>query len=362
MLPFFTESFGNAASRTHAFGWEAEKAVETARARIAEAVGGDEVVLTSGATEAINLAIRGAFEAELARNGRRRRIVTQVTEHKAVLDVVASIADRGADIQTVAVDPVGRVDMDALAAAIDGDTLLVTIMIANNEIGTIQPIREIAALCKRHGTTLHVDGAQAVGPIPVDMGADGIDWLSLSGHKVYGPKGVGALVLRRGAPRPAAQMLGGGHEGGLRSGTLNVPGMIGLATALDLCRNERDAEAARVAALRDRLAELILAGAPDTVVNGPPRGRLPGNLNVAFPRIEGEALLMSLKDDIAVSSGSACTSATVQPSHVLKAIGLGADLALASVRFGLGRGTTDQDIERAAAATLREVLRLRRLR
>lgn len=362
MLPFFGERFGNAASRTHAFGWDAEKAVEDARRRVASAVGGHEVVFTSGATEAINLAIRGAFEAELARGGKRRRIVTQVTEHKAVLDAADGLVARGAEVVLVAVDRHGVIDVDELAEAVDDGTLLVTVMYANNEIGTIQPIRAVAERCRAAGVTLHVDGAQAVGRIPVDLESDGIDWLSLSGHKVYGPKGVGALVLRRGAPRPAPQMLGGGHEGGLRSGTLNVPGIIGLARALDLCLEERDTEAVRLAGLRDRLSTLITDATSNAVVNGNATNRLPNNLNIAFPGVEGEALLMSLKDDVAVSSGSACTSAVVEPSHVLRAIGLRPDLAMSSLRFGLGRRTTDQDVEEAAEAVIREVRRLKRLR
>ncbi|NRA96881.1 MAG: cysteine desulfurase [Planctomycetes bacterium] len=361
MLPYFCERFGNPASRTHRHGWEAEKAVDAARAEVARAVGGDTVVFTSGATEAINLALFGRFEAELRGSGKRRRIVTQVTEHKAVLDVVDELERRGAEVVRLPVDADGRVSLDAVSEHVTEDTLLVSIMAANNEVGTLQPVAAIGAICRSHRVPFHVDAAQSVGKVPVHMASDHIDMLSLSGHKLYGPKGVGALVLLRGAPRVQPQMLGGAHEDGMRSGTLNVPGIIGLQSALALCLDERDAAAGREAGLRDDLWRRLSEAVPNAILNGHPVDRLPGNLNVSFPGVEGEALLLSLKDDVAVSSGSACTSATVEPSHVLRAMGRSADLALGSLRFGLGRSTTEEDIEGAAEAVIRQVRRLRAL-
>ena len=359
MLPYFSERFGNAASRTHRHGWDAEQAVDEARAAVATAVGGDTVVFTSGATEAINLALVGRFESELRGSGKRRRIVTQVTEHKAVLDVVEELEGRGAEVVRLPVDGEGRVSLDAVSAQVTEDTLLVSIMAANNEVGTLQPVPAIGAICHSRGVPFHVDGAQSVGKVPIHMTRDHVDMLSISGHKLYGPKGVGALVLLKGAPRVQPQILGGAHEQGMRSGTLNVPGIIGLRSALGLCLDEREAAVEREAGLRDDLWRRLSEAVPDAILNGHPLERLPGNLNVSFPGVEGEALLLSLKDDVAVSSGSACTSATVEPSHVLRAIGRSTDLALGSLRFGLGRSTTAKNVAHAAQSVIREVRRLR---
>ena len=359
MLPYFSERFGNAASRTHRHGWDAEQAVDEARAAVATAVGGDTVVFTSGATEAINLALVGRFESELRGSGKRRRIVTQVTEHKAVLDVVEELEGRGAEVVRLPVDGEGRVSLDAVSAQVTEDTLLVSIMAANNEVGTLQPVPAIGAICHSRGVPFHVDGAQSVGKVPIHMTRDHVDMLSISGHKLYGPKGVGALVLLKGAPRVQPQILGGAHEQGMRSGTLNVPGIIGLRSALRLCLDEREAAVEREAGLRDDLWRRLSEAVPDAILNGHPLERLPGNLNVSFPGVEGEALLLSLKDDVAVSSGSACTSATVEPSHVLRAIGRSTDLALGSLRFGLGRSTTAKNVAHAAQSVIREVRRLR---
>lgn len=359
MLPYFSERFGNAASRTHRHGWDAEQAVDEARAAVATAVGGDTVVFTSGATEAINLALVGRFESEKRGSGKRRRIVTQVTEHKAVLDVVEELERRGAEVVRLPVDGDGRVSLDAVSAQVTEDTLLVSIMAANNEVGTLQPVPAIGAICHSRGVPFHVDGAQSVGKVPIHMTRDHVDMLSISGHKLYGPKGVGALVLLKGAPRVQPQILGGAHEQGMRSGTLNVPGIIGLRSALGLCLDEREAAVEREAGLRDDLWRRLSEAVPDAILNGHPLERLPGNLNVSFPGVEGEALLLSLKDDVAVSSGSACTSATVEPSHVLRAIGRSTDLALGSLRFGLGRSTTAENVAHAAQSVIREVRRLR---
>lgn len=359
MLPYFSERFGNAASRTHRHGWDAEQAVDEARAAVATAVGGDTVVFTSGATEAINLALVGRFESELRGSGKRRRIVTQVTEHKAVLDVVEELEGRGAEVVRLPVDGDGRVSLDAVSAQVTEDTLLVSIMAANNEVGTLQPVPAIGAICHSRGVPFHVDGAQSVGKVPIHMTRDHVDMLSISGHKLYGPKGVGALVLLKGAPRVQPQILGGAHEQGMRSGTLNVPGIIGLRSALGLCLDEREAAVEREAGLRDDLWRRLSDAVPDAILNGHPVERLPGNLNVSFPGVEGEALLLSLKDDVAVSSGSACTSATVEPSHVLRAIGRSTNLALGSLRFGLGRSTTGENVAHAAQSVIREVRRLR---
>ncbi|MEE2712530.1 MAG: cysteine desulfurase family protein [Planctomycetota bacterium] len=359
MLPYFSERFGNAASRTHRHGWDAEQAVDEARAAVATAVGGDTVVFTSGATEAINLALVGRFESELRGSGKRRRIVTQVTEHKAVLDVVEELEGRGAEVVRLPVDGDGRVSLDAVSAQVTEDTLLVSIMAANNEVGTLQPVPAIGAICHSRGVPFHVDGAQSVGKVPIHMTRDHVDMLSISGHKLYGPKGVGALVLLKGAPRVQPQILGGAHEQGMRSGTLNVPGIIGLRSALGLCLDEREAAVEREAGLRDDLWRRLSEAVPDAILNGHPVERLPGNLNVSFPGVEGEALLLSLKDDVAVSSGSACTSATVEPSHVLRAIGRSTNLALGSLRFGLGRSTTGENVAHAAQSVIREVRRLR---
>ncbi len=361
MLPYFHESFGNASSRTHAYGWDAEEAAESARATVTRAVGGHKTVFTSGATEALNLALRGRLEAELRSSGPRRRIITQPTEHKAVLDVVQDLAEAGAEIVWLPVDETGLVRAEDVADRLDSTTLLVCVMAANNEIGTLQPIRSVGAACADARVPLLVDGAQAAGKVRIDMARDGVHMLALSGHKMYGPKGVGALVLTRDAPPLRAQMLGGDHEDGLRSGTLNVPGVVGMAAAIQLCLAELDEEAERQANLRDVLWANLKQAIPNATLNGHPQARLPGNLNISFPGVEGEALLMSLKDVVAVSSGSACTSATVAPSHVLRAIGVSKALALSTLRFGLGRSTSEEDVLQAAGHVAAQVLRLRRM-
>ncbi|MBW2382009.1 MAG: cysteine desulfurase [Deltaproteobacteria bacterium] len=354
MLPYLREDFGNAASSAHVYGWRAEAAVEDARERIAAAIGAEprEVVWTSGATESNNLAILGAAEA----SRRRRRVVTVTSEHPAVLDPCRYLARQGSDLIELAVDGRGLLDPAAVEAALSEDTLLVSVMAANNEIGVLQPIDEIGRLCRARGVLFHTDAAQAVGRIPIDVDAACIDLLSISGHKIYGPKGVGALFVRSRRPRAriAPRQHGGGHERGLRSGTLPVPLIVGMARALELCLAEREAEAARLLALRDRLWQRLEAELPGLRINGDTRRRLPGNLNVAFEDVDGERLLLALSG-VAVSSGSACASARPEPSHVLAAIGLPEKLARASLRFGLGRGTTEDEIDRAAARVIDEV-------
>jgi cysteine desulfurase len=348
MLPWFAEKFGNAASRTHRFGWEAETAVERARKRVAALIGAAarDIVFTSGATESDNLAIKGIGT---------RHIVTMATEHKAVLDPVQRL---GIPATILAPRTDGRIDLDRLREAILPETGLVSVMYANNEIGTVQPVREIAAICREHGVPFHCDAAQAAGRIPIDVEADGIDLMSLSAHKMYGPKGVGALYVRRRQVRLAAQMDGGGHEAGMRSGTLNVPGIVGFGEACAIAAAEMAAESGRLRALRDRLLAALRAGTDGMHVNGSMNHRLAGNLNVSFSGIDAEALLMSLPD-IALSTGSACSSATVEPSHVLRAIGVTPELAHASVRFGLGRFNTEEEIDYAAARVADAVRRLR---
>ena len=393
MLPYFTEKFGNAGSINHSFGTDAKDAVDWARDLIAAGIGAQprEIVFTSGATESNNLAIRG-----LADRTRRTgdHIVSAATEHKAVLDPLRRLARRGFEITLLDVEPhgnarAGRLDPQRVAAAIRDETLLVSVMLANNEIGVIQPIREIAAICARRGVPLHCDATQAVGKIPVDVEELGIDLLSFSAHKIYGPKGIGGLYVRKSASgrrkppdhvnpglpndreadasrspvRLDPLIEGGGQEGGLRSGTLNVPGIVGFAKALELCLAEMPSETARLLALRDRLWNGLSTEVPDVMLNGPefePGLRLPGNLNCAFPLVSGEALMISLKT-IAVSSGSACTSANPEPSHVLRAIGLSEDLTRASLRFGIGRFNTEEEIDYAVAAVAENVHRLRRL-
>jgi cysteine desulfurase len=379
MLPFFSEKFGNAASKQHRFGWDASDAVERARKQVAALIGAGskDIVFTSGATEANNLAIKGAARAaEVARategaessDGRRDHIVTIATEHKAVLDPVMSLEKRGFRVTVVAVNRDGLVDLDAVAGAITGQTLLVSAMAANNEIGVLQPIKEIAAVAHTKGALMHTDAVQAAGKVPFDVEQLDVDFASLSAHKIYGPKGVGALYVRRpstsltaGKGRPlslAAEIDGGGHERGLRSGTLNVPGVVGFGRAAEIARDEMPAESKRVAALRDQLLERLRAKTDGITVNGAMNSRLPGNLNVSFAAVDGEALLVSL-DDVAVSSGAACTQA--EPSHVLMALGLSKDRALASLRFGIGRTTTAEEIEYAAAKVANVVSRLRRM-
>lgn len=359
MLPWLRDEFGNAASRTHVYGWRAEAAVEGARERLAELLGArdpSEIVFTSGATESNNLALLGLAEA----NPRRRHLVTVATEHPSVLDPCRALARRGAEVDVLEVDGEGFVAPEAVAKALRDDTLAVSVMAANNEIGVLQPIRSIAALCHERGVSFHCDAAQAVGKVPLAAADDGIDLLSVSGHKVYGPKGVGLLVVRKhGRPRLRLEprQFGGGHEGGLRSGTLPVAAIVGFARAVELCMAEREAEAERLAGLRDRLfAELERALPGRVVLNGPRQARLPGNLNVSFTGVDGDRLLADLSG-IAVSSGSACSSAIPEPSPVLIALGRPPALAKASLRFGLGRGSTPDHVTRAVASVAAAVAR-----
>ncbi len=349
MLPWFGPRFGNAASRTHRFGWEAEKAVELARRRIAELAGATprEIVFTSGATESNNLAIKGTGA---------RHIVTLSTEHRAVLDPLKRLGCPAA-ILTPRAD--GRIDLDALRDAIRPDTGLVSIMAANNEIGTVQPLAEIGAICRERGVLFHCDAAQAFGKIPLDVEAAGIDLLSISAHKIYGPKGVGALYVRR-RVRLAPQIDGGGHEFGMRSGTLNVPGIVGFGEACAIAAAEMESDAARIGALRDRLQRMLEASAGGIRVNGSIEHRLPGNLNVSFCGVDAEALLMSMPE-LALSTGSACSSGAAEPSHVLRAIGLSEELARSAVRFGLGRFNSEGEIDYAAGRICEAVTRLRNL-
>ncbi len=359
MLPYFTEHYGNAASVSHRFGWEAEEAVEKAREQIARAIGAEprEIVFTSGATESNNLAIKG-----LAQAARRKgeHIVTANAEHKAVLDPVKALARQGWSVTVVACDEHGRVSPEAVEGALTDRTVLVSVMAANNEVGTLNPIGEIGRLCHERGIVFHTDAAQAVGKIPVDVQGDGVDLLSLSAHKFYGPKGIGALYVRRRDPLVRLQPLldGGGHERGMRSGTLAVPLIVGLGAAIELAMGERDDEARRQRELRDRLHAAIAARIPGIRLNGHPVDRLPGNLNLSFADVDGEALMMAMRD-VAVSSGSACSAANPEPSHVLRAMGLDEDLARSSLRFGLGRFTTEEEVDFAAESVGSAVEKLR---
>lgn len=361
MLPYFVEKFGNAASRNHSFGWVAEEAVDYAREQVAQLINADpkEIIFTSGATEANNLAIKGVFEMYASKGN---HIITCTTEHKAILDTCKHVEKMGASVTYLDVQADGLIDLVALEKAITPQTILITIMYGNNEIGVVQPIREIAAIAKKHGVLFFTDGTQAVGKIPVDVMADGIDLMSFSGHKMYGPKGVGALYVRRKNPRVkvTAQMDGGGHERGMRSGTLNVPGIVGLGKACELCRLEMDAEAKRLSVMRDRL-EAALTQIDESYVNGNKQHRLPHVANISFKYVEGEGLLMGFNKEIALSSGSACTSASLEPSYVLKALGLGDDLAHSSLRFGLGRFTTDEEVDYTIKAITDTVLKLREM-
>jgi cysteine desulfurase len=359
MLPYFTGKFGNAASRSHAFGWEAEAAVELAREQVAGLIRAEpkEVIFTSGATEGDNLAIKGVVEA-YASNG--QHMITVVTEHKAVLDTAHHVERMGGEVTWLTVDKEGLINLAELEAAIRPETVLISVMYANNEIGVIQPIREISELARRRGVLFFSDAAQAVGKIPVDVNADGIDLVALSGHKLYGPKGVGALYVRRRDPRArvAAQMDGGGHERGMRSGTLNVPAIVGFGKACELCGAEMGPEAKRLAVLRDRL-ETGLLGIGGAVVNGSRTRRLPHTTNMSFEGVDGQALLGGLGKDVALSSGSACTSASMEPSYVLKALGLDDSLAHSSLRLGLGRWTTNEEVDYAITRIGETVARLR---
>ena len=361
MLPFFTETYGNAASRNHEFGWVAEQAVEEARVRIAKLIGATskEIIFTSGATESDNLAIKGV--AEMYRE-KGNHIITQQTEHKAALDSCKRLEKHGYRVTYLPVQKDGRVSLDELRAAMDDQTILVTIMAANNEIGVLQPIREIGALCHERGVRFHTDAAQSVGKVPFNVSDDNVDLASISAHKLYGPKGVGALYARRKNPRVqlVAQIDGGGHERGMRSGTLNVPGIVGLGKACEIARMEMTEEATKLAALRDRLKNAIMNQLDECYINGSMEHRLPGNINISFAYVEGESLLMGI-NDVAVSSGSACTSATIEPSYVLKALGAGDDLAHSSIRFGIGRFNTEAEVDYVAKRVVETVRRLREL-
>jgi cysteine desulfurase len=369
MLPFFSEVYGNAASTSHRFGWEAKEAVDAARSSIAASIGAKdrEIVFTSGATESNNLAIRGVCERQ---HRRGNHLITVRTEHKAVLDPIERLGRRGFEVTVLDVEPAGssgagRLAPDRLNAALRDDTLLVSVMLANNEIGVLQPIADLAAIAKQRGALFHCDATQAVGRIPVDPHALGIDLMSFTAHKLYGPKGIGALWVRRTSPqvRLEPQIAGGGHEGGFRSGTLNVPGIVGFARALELCLAEMPAEQTRLQKLRDHLFAELTSNIEGVTLNGPalqPELRLAGNLNCSFAYVDGEALLMNL-GQLAVSSGSACTSANPEPSHVLRALGMPDDAVRSSLRFGLGRFNTEADITRAVSLLTDVVARLRKL-
>jgi len=361
MLPFFTDKFGNAASRNHSFGWAGEEGVETARERIAKLVGATtkEIIFTSGATESDNLAIKGV--AEMYRQ-KGNHIITAVTEHKAVLDTCKRLEKYGYRVTYLPVQKDGLIDLDDLKRAIDDKTILVTIMWANNEIGVLQPVAEIGKICREKGVIFHSDATQAVGKIPVDVNKNNIDVMSISAHKMYGPKGVGALYVRRKNPRVQISPIidGGGHERGMRSGTLNVPGIVGLGKACALASEDMPQEGVHLAALRDRLKDRIMNRLDEVYINGTMEHRLPGNLNISFAYVEGESLLMGI-NDIAVSSGSACTSATLEPSYVLKALGTGDDLAHSSIRFGLGRFNTQAEVDYVSDRVVETVQRLREL-
>jgi cysteine desulfurase len=361
MLPYFVEKFGNASSRNHSFGWVAEEAVDYAREQIAQLINADpkEIILTSGATEADNLAIKGVYEMYASKGN---HIITCTTEHKAVLDTCKHLEKQGAQVTYLEVQPDGLVDLKALESAITPQTILITIMYGNNEIGVIQPIKEISTIAKKHGILFFTDATQAVGKIPVDVIADGIDLMAFSAHKMYGPKGVGALYVRRKNPRVkvTAQIDGGGHERGMRSGTLNVPGIVGFGKACELARLEMDAEGKRLSILRDKLEKALLQ-IEEAYVNGNTDHRLPHVANISFKYVEGEGLMMGFNKNIALSSGSACTSASLEPSYVLKSLGLGDDLAHSSLRFGLGRFTTEEQIDYTIAAISETVLKLREM-
>jgi cysteine desulfurase len=361
MMPYFSGKFGNAASRNHAFGWEAEAAVETAREQIAKLIGATakEIIFTSGATESNNLAIKGVAEMYKERGN---HIITQTTEHKAVLDTCKRLEKLGYEITYLPVQADGLISIDELKAAITDKTILVSIMFANNEIGVIQPVAEIGKLCHEKGVIFHTDAVQAVGKIPVNVQEMNIDLLSLSGHKIYGPKGVGGLYVRRRNPRVqlTEQINGGGHERGMRSGTLNVPGIVGLGKACEIAGAEMETESKRLTELRDYMKAKFEKALDYVHVNGNMDHHLPGNLNMSFVYVEGESLLMGI-NDIAVSSGSACTSATLEPSYVLKALGLGDDVAHSSIRFGLGRYNTKAEVDYVADKLITTVSKLREL-
>ena len=362
MLPYFTEKFGNAASRNHAFGWEAEEAVENARKQIARLIHADpkEIVFTSGATESNNLALKGVTEMYHEKGD---HIITSATEHRAILDTAKTLeAKRGLKVTYLPVDKFGMVNPEDVRNAITDKTVLISIMFANNEIGTINPIKEIGKIAKEKGVLFHCDATQGVGKVPVNVQEMGIDLMSFSAHKIYGPKGIGALYVRKKNPRVriAAQMDGGGHERGMRSGTLAVPLIVGFGKACGLCEQEMGAEGTRLAAMRDHLYATITKAMEDVYLNGHPTQRLPNNLNLSFAYVEGESLLMGVKE-IALSSGSACTSATLEPSYVLRALGIGSELAHSSIRFGLGRFTKNEEVDYAAKRIIETVNKLREM-
>ncbi|RYG15442.1 MAG: IscS subfamily cysteine desulfurase [Chitinophagaceae bacterium] len=361
MTPYFLQHFGNAASRNHSFGWEAEEAVDYAREQVAKLIGADpkEIIFTSGATEADNLAIKGVYEMYASKGN---HIITAVTEHKAVLDTCKHIEKLGGEVTYLPVNAEGLIDLKDLEAAMRPTTILVAIMYANNEVGTVQPIKEISAIARKHGALVFTDATQAVGKIPVDVNKDGIDLAAFTGHKMYGPKGVGALYVRRKNPRVkvTAQMDGGGHERGMRSGTLNVPGIVGFGKACELCMLDMEADTKRIVKLRDRLESALLL-LEEAYVNGSREHRLPHVANISFKHVEGEGLMMGFNKNIALSSGSACTSASLEPSYVLKALGLGDDLAHSSLRFGLSRFTTEEEIDYTVKAISETVIKLREM-
>jgi len=361
MMPYLTSEFGNAASRNHIFGWKAEEAVEKAREAIAALIGAEakDMVFTSGATESDNLAIKGAA---LMYKDKGNHLITCLTEHKAVLDPCKRLEESGFTVTWLRPDEYGVVSARQVAEAMTDRTILVSLMAANNETGTLHPLAEIGQLCKQRGVLFHTDATQVVGKVPINVETMGIDLLSCSGHKIYGPKGVGALYVRRRGPRVRllCQMDGGGHERGMRSGTLNVPGIVALGAAAEICRTEMAQESKRLTAMRDRLQEAISAGLEFVKLNGHPTQRLPNTLNFSFAYVEGEALMMKMKD-IAVSSGSACTSASLEASHVLRAMGVGDDLAHSSIRFSLGRFNIQEEIDFAAEQVVRAVKELRQL-
>jgi cysteine desulfurase len=361
MTPYFLEDYGNAASRNHPFGWKAEEAVDYAREQVAKLIGADpkEIIFTSGATEGDNLGIKGVFEM-YAQKG--NHIITATTEHKAVLDTCKHIEKLGGEVTYLQVKPDGLIDLAELEAAIKPNTILISIMYANNEIGVVNPVKEIGAIAKKHGVLFFTDAVQAVGKIPVDVIKDGIDVMAFTAHKMYGPKGVGALYVRRKNPRVkvTAQMDGGGHERGMRSGTLNVPGIVGLGKACEICMQDMEADSKRISVMRDKLENGLML-LEEAYINGSTEHRLPHVTNISFKHVEGEGLLMGFNKNIALSSGSACTSASLEPSYVLKALGLGDDLAHSSLRFGLGRFTTEDQIDYTIKAISETVIKLREM-
>jgi len=361
LLPYFSEKFGNAASRNHTFGWEAEEAVEKARKQIADLIHADakEIIFTSGATESDNLALQGVVEMYREKGD---HVITSATEHRAVIDTAKYLEKKGIKVTFLPVDKTGMVSPDDVRNAITDKTILISVMLANNEIGTINPVAAIGKVAKEKGVLFHCDASQGVGKIPVNVQEMGIDLMSFTAHKIYGPKGIGALYVRRRAPRVRLEpmMYGGGHERGMRSGTLAVPLIVGFGTACELCEQEMATESVRMAKMRDRLQEGIMSGMDEVYLNGHPTERLPHNLNISFAYVEGEALLMGVKE-IALSSGSACTSATLEPSYVLRALGVGSDLAHSSIRFGLGRFNTDEEVEYTIDRMIKAVSHLREM-